>query len=105
MLTSLPTLVPSNLNGGFAMCKDMKLWCRNCHQKNLLLLLLSYNAAKRLELCMLRILDSTSTQNLLHLLEKSLETKPCYILMPCAVRNPNENLTAKLRSEGGLVKK
>lgn len=87
------------------MCKDMKLWCRNCHQKNLLLLLLSYNAAKRLELCMLRILDSTSTQNLLHLLEKSLETKPCYILMPCAVRNPNENLTAKLRSEGGLVKK
>jgi hypothetical protein len=54
---------------------------------------------------MLRILDSTGTQNLLHFLEKSLETKPCYILMPCAVRNPNENLTAKLRSEGSLVKK
>lgn len=64
-----------------------------------------YDAAKRSELCMLRILDSTGTQNLLHFLEKSLETKPCYILMPCAVRNPNENLTAKLRSEGSLVKK
>lgn len=58
---------------------------------------------KRSELCMLRIIDSTGTQNLLHLLEKSPETKPCYILMPRAVRNPNENLTAKLRSEGPLA--